>query len=132
MIRMLSNVQGSTYEEKLKKAGLTTLKDRRERGDLVETFKTLNGLNNVDKAAWFELSEERIRPSTRSNTTICDNGEGEMRVSLLREQAQTDLRNNSFRFCAARAWSELPDEVRDVKSTNAFKNAYDKWKYPKN
>ena len=129
LIRMLSNVNGSTYEEKLKNAGLTTLKDRRERGDLIETFKTLNGFNNVDKTAWFELPEQDPnRPSTRSHTTIRTDGEDEARVNLLRERARTDLRNHSFRFRAARAWSQLPDNVRNVNTTNSFKNAYDRWK----
>ena len=133
MIRMLSNVKGSTYEEKLRDAGLTTLKDRRERGDLIETYKTLNGINNVDKFAWFELPEdEHSRPNTRSNTTIRVDGEGEARVTLLREQARTELRNHSFRFRAARAWSELPDVIRNVKTTNAFKNAFDGWKQKQN
>ena len=133
LIRMLSNVQGSSYEDKLQNAGLTTLKERRERGDLIETYKTLNGFNNVDKFTWFELPEnEQIRHSTRSNTTIHVDGEGEARVSLPRERARTELRNNSFRFRASRAWSELPDNVRNVKTTNSFKNAFDGWKMKQN
>ena len=129
LIRLLSNVKGLTYEEKLKDAGLMTLKDRRERGDVIETFKTLNGINNVDKSAWFEIPEqEQNRPGTRSHTTIRVDGEDEVRVSLLREHARTDIRKNSFRLRAARAWSEIPDNVRNVKTTNAFKNAYDRWK----
>ena len=48
LIRSLSNVRGTTYEEKLKDAGLTTLKERRERGNLIEAFKTIQGINNVD------------------------------------------------------------------------------------
>ena len=46
LIRMLSNVKGQTYEEKLKDAGLTTLKDRRARG---EAFKAIKGFSKVDK-----------------------------------------------------------------------------------
>ena len=71
LIRMLSNVRGSTYEERLKDAGLTSLRDRRERGDLIEAFKTLNGINNVDKSSWFEITDSSTYYcSTRSTSTI--------------------------------------------------------------
>ena len=43
LIRSLSNFRGTTYEEKLKDAGLTTLKERCKRGDMIEAFKTLSG-----------------------------------------------------------------------------------------
>ena len=49
MIRMLSDVKGKTYEEKVADAGLTTLRERRVRGDAIETSKTMNGFNRVDK-----------------------------------------------------------------------------------
>ena len=49
MIRMLSDVRGKTYEEKVADAGLTTLRERRVRGDAIETSKTMNGFNRVDK-----------------------------------------------------------------------------------
>ena len=128
LIRSLSNVRGVTYEEKLKDAGLTTLKERRKRGDLIEAFKTLNGLNNVEKSEWFSIAEpEEARPSTRSNTNV--DGEVELKrpCVLLKERARTEMRNNSFRFRVQRSWNDLPDNVRLAKSTNAFKNAYDAW-----
>ena len=71
MVRMLSDVRGGTYEEKLKEIGMTTLKDRRTRGDLIETYKTLSGLNNVERDRWFQTQEEQARP-TRANTEIVD------------------------------------------------------------
>ena len=36
-----------TYEEKLQDAGLTTLTERREREDAIETFKTNKGFKRV-------------------------------------------------------------------------------------
>ena len=112
LVRMLSNVQGSTYEEKLKDAGLMTLKDRRERGDVIETFKTLNEINNVDKHAWFEIQDQsNHRQGTRSTTSIRICGEEKPRTSLLGERARTEMRNQSFRFRAARAWNEFRSEA---------------------
>ena len=47
LVRALSDVRGDNYEEKLRQAGLTTLKRRRERGDLIETYKVLSGVYDV-------------------------------------------------------------------------------------
>ena len=81
---MLSNVRGESYEERLKDAGLTTLKERRERGDVIEAFKTLNGINNVDKKEWFEIQEiDDIRPSTRSNTLVVGGGVEERKNNVV-------------------------------------------------
>src|SRR6218665_4018006 len=45
LIRVLAKV---SYEERLQKLGLFTLERRRMRGDLIETYKILYGLRNVD------------------------------------------------------------------------------------
>ena len=129
MIRMLSNVRGQTYEERLKDVGLTSLKERRERGDVIEAFKTLNGFNNVEKSEWFEIPEsDQRRHGTRSATSIGIDGQVEDRTILLRERPRTEMRNQSYRLRTARAWDLLPDNVRNAKSVNAFKNSYDSWK----
>ena len=129
LIRLLSNVRGNTYEEKLQDAGLTTLRDRRERGDLIEAFKTLNGFNNVNKSNWFEIAvPDQSRHNTRSTSTIAADGVEENRTNIIRERAPTEPQNQSYRFRTAHAWSLLPDVVRNAKSTNAFKNAYEKWR----
>lgn len=125
LIRSLSNVRGSTYEEKLKDAGLTSLEDRRRRGDLIEAFKTLNGFNNVEKSAWFEIADsDQSHHATRSQSSEGTNGNS---TCILRQRARTELRNQSYRFRTARAWSCLPVNVRNAISVNAFKNAYDAW-----
>ena len=63
---MLCDVKGATYEERVENAGLTTLKERRKRGDLIETFKTLKGFNKVEISGWFELQHgEENRPTRR-------------------------------------------------------------------
>lgn len=43
-VRMIDGIKG-TYEEKLQILGLTTLKDRRERGDAIHVFKIMKGLD---------------------------------------------------------------------------------------
>ena len=51
-VRQISGISGS-YEDKLRKIGLTTLEERRVRGDCIETFKMLNGITRVAPSTWF-------------------------------------------------------------------------------
>ena len=95
LIRMLSDVRGDTYEEKLKDAGLTTLKDRRLRGDVIEIFKTMRGINKVERAAWFEMVGNEAR-STRATTTIQDDGERRREWMIKVERANLGTRRNFF------------------------------------
>ena len=50
-VRMCQGIHGS-YEERLESIGLTTLCDRRIRGDMIQTFKILNGIDDVDYRTW--------------------------------------------------------------------------------
>ena len=101
MLRQLCDVKGNTYEERLKDVGLTTLTERRERGDAIETFKTIKGFNRVIKENWFEFEAEDQRP-TRRNTEITKEGERRRGNVLREERARLDVRKNSFNVRAAR------------------------------
>ena len=94
-----------SYEEKLERAGLTSLKERRVRGDLIEAFKTLRGINNVNRHEWFDISSEVTRP-TRANTVVVDGGETQ-RIDTKPANSEV-LRNNFYTVRVARAWNKLP------------------------
>ena len=127
LVRALSDARGDTYEEKLRDAGLTTLKERRIRGDAIETFKTLKGINNVEKEGWFVVVSDPAR-ATRANTEVTAEGERRRENVLKEESARLEIRRNWFNVRAAREWNDIPEVVRTVKTKNAFKTAYDKWK----
>ena len=108
---MLSDVRGDSYEEKLEDAGLTTLRERRGRGDMIEVFKTMKGFNKVDKKKWFLLADDnQMRPCTRSNTEISNDGHGEKkRIDIIeKERTRLEIRNNFFTVRVARQWNEIP------------------------
>ena len=126
LVRMLSDVRGETYEDKLRDAGLTTLKERRKRGDAIETFKVLKGISNVKKDEWFEIINQDARP-TRANTEVTATGERRKENVLKNEISRLEIRRNWFNVRAAREWNLIPEHVRNVATTNSFKSAYDKW-----
>ena len=47
---------------------------------------------------------------------------------LVEEAARLEVRKHFFNVRAARTWNSIPDKVRNQKSLNSFKTAYDNWK----
>ena len=126
LIRMLSDVKGETYGEKLDDAGLTTLKERRKRGDLIETYKTMTGINKVNKNEWFEIVEGDGR-ATRGNTVVED-GRVEKKSNIIcKKTVRMDIRKNFFTHRVVNGWNGLPEKIRSQRSLNAFKNELDAW-----
>ena len=130
LVRLLSDVTGESYEEKLRVAGLTTLRDRRERGDAIEVFKTLKRMNNIDVDRWFKVVGESARP-LRSNTLVEGGDEVRKENVLEIERCNLEIRKNFFVVRAAKTWNEIPEEVKKATSLNGFKNAYDAWRVKK-
>ena len=94
LVRMISDVKGSNYEEKLKDAGLTTLEKRRQRGDAIQAFKTIKGFSRVQMDKWFTFEDENAR-SLRSNTMMTDEGERRRQYVMKCESARLETRKNS-------------------------------------
>ena len=112
--RRMSDVRG-TYEDRLRQLNLTTLEERRTRGDAIETFKFMRGFWDIDTAQLFTLRNQD-RPATRQQRTF---------LPLEIPRAKLDLRNNFFSLRGARIWNSLPSNVRESGTINAFKNNYD-------
>ena len=52
---MIMGYSKLNYERRLKLTGLTTLIKRRERGDLIQTYRILHGFDKVDHNIFFDL-----------------------------------------------------------------------------
>ena len=128
MVRMISDKRGNSYEERLRSIGLTTLTERRERGDAIETFKTLKGFNNVNRSEWFLFRDATSMRPTRSTVAIDNDGQRQRADVLFMESVRLDSRKNFFTVRAVNKWNEIPDEIKARKSINSFKNGYDEWR----
>ena len=114
--RRMSDVRG-TYPERLQKVGLTTLEERRVRGDAIEVFKYLRGFLDVDKDTLFTMNIPK-EPKTRHQNSF---------MPLFVPRANLDLRKNFFSVRGATLWNSLPSELRECNTVNKFKNTYDKY-----
>ena len=122
-----TNPRCERYEEKLRNAGLTSLRERRKIVDAIEAFKTLGGFNNVNKHSWFDIADDSAR-STRSTSSVSDQGEEERKTNILKgKNVRLETRKNFYTVRVVKEWNVLPENVRKQPNVNSFKNPYDEW-----
>ena len=103
---MIVELQNLDYIDKLKKIDLFSLEKRRVRGDLIETYKILNGLDKIVSEIFFTKS---------SNNTRGHN------LKLFKNSVTCDIRKYVYSQCVIDGWNSLPAEVAEAKSFSVFK-----------
>ena len=70
-VKMVSDIGGGDYDDKLAKLKLTTLEERRRRGDMIQTWRILAGKDMVKVETWFdmEVDRQRIGATTTRNAS---------------------------------------------------------------
>ena len=117
-VRMISGLRAQSYEDKLSELDLMSLEDRRTRGDLIQTWKILHGVDNVSEGTWFtRLHSTSVRDTRASSSPY----------TLVQNPANSEQRRNMFSYRVVRSWNSLPLKVQSSVSINAFKNNYDVW-----
>ena len=107
-------IRNKPYEQRIKTLRLTTLEDRRIRGDLIQMFKIVK---EKDKISW--VKKPRIIHSiTRGHNLRYEQ-------ELIKNSSN---RYNYFVNRIANEWNKLPQETVDSTSVTAFKRNLDKFK----
>ena len=104
-----------TYPERLKKLKLTTLRARRWRGDMMETFKIIHGLYDKSVAPLLPLRADGLARSLRGHPLM-----------LQTERCTNARRCTSFTQRIVPLWNSLPWEVVQESTLNSFKNRLDR------
>ena len=105
---------GRTYPTRLILLDLPTLAYRWLRGDLIQVFKIVNGIQDVERSSLFVM------------TTTAEGLRGHD-LKLSKQRSQTRLRQNCFSQRVCNAWSKLPASVVYSQTTNIFKNGIDEF-----
>ena len=122
-IGMVTNFRGRTYEEKLAEAGMITLEARRRRGDLLQAYRTLHGVDDVDASQWFEMVQPRPGASAE-NPGWTRNSSGALNIKI-NAIGSNEFRRSFWSQRVVEPWNRLPNEVKEAKSLNEFKNGID-------
>ena len=89
---------------------LHSLKGRRLRGDLIETYKIYNKLEDIH---WNDLFT--------NNVNCTRNQDGKIFI----KRCNTSIKRNCFNNREANFWNDLPTNLKTAPSTNIFKNQLD-------
>jgi hypothetical protein len=116
--KLVSGLKTLTYTDQLTKLNMSTIAQRRTRGDLIQLHKILSGKNII---AWNRPLNKAER---RASLGPCQNTRQVVR--LIQEKSNLTQRTSSFRNRIVSSWNSLPAAVQSASSTNAFKNALDK------
>ena len=120
-LNMVSNFQARNYKDKLLEAGMTSLEQRRERGDLIHMYRIMTGKDDVESSTWFQLMADR---EGGANTRAAA---GYLNVLNL-DNSTSDVRRNFFSQRVVKSWNSLPDGVKMSQTVNQFKNSLDDFK----
>jgi hypothetical protein len=111
--KLVGAVKNGSYEERLRHLGLTTLQQRRERGDMIEVYKLLTGKERVDCSQFFEMAPT-------------DHGLRGHSLKLFTRRARLDIRKNFFSNRVVERWNSLSQATIDAPTVNTFKNRLDR------
>jgi hypothetical protein len=114
-VNMVSGLQSTTYEDRLKELGLTTLAERRARGDMLLMWRARSGNLNMDPNRWF-TPHNNTGIATRQNSGV---------GNVMKPRANREIRRNFFTVRTVDPWNSLPAAVKCSKTINNFKFNYD-------
>jgi len=111
LVRMLRKY---SYATRLQMIGITSLEERRLRGDIIEVYKLLTGKEQIDYRQFF-------------NSADTPYGLRGHEKKLAKDRSRLDSRKFFFSQRVVNGWNSLPAKVVNSESVNSFKNAYDRY-----
>ena len=56
---MVSNLRGRSYEDRMAEVGMTSLLDKRVRGEMIATHRIMTGKDKADPRTFFDMAEDK-------------------------------------------------------------------------
>ena len=110
--KMVASIRNQPYESRLKSLDLTTLVERRKRGDLIQMYKIMHNIDKVDKSNRFHIITNQVRGHC---------------FKYFKEITRQQHRDNFFFNRTANLWNALPNEIVQAPTVNSFKAGIDCW-----
>ncbi|PJE77979.1 hypothetical protein CI610_03094 [invertebrate metagenome] len=110
--KRVPSLKDKPYQERLRLLGLPTLEYRRERADMLQVYKILNNMENLEKDKLFTLCEYG---ATRGHSK-----------KLFKKTCKKQKTPNYFSNRVVLNWNSLPECVVSAPSVNSFKDRLNK------
>ena len=101
----------------MKEMRLPTLKDRRERGDLITMYEIVNHMEKIDRQDLVMLKEDGGR-ETRGHAR-----------KIRKRQCLRNIKKFSFPHRTVDVWNGLSEEIVTAENVHIFKDKLDKFRY---
>ena len=108
--RLVPDLRDLSYEERLYNLNLPTLEYRRKRGDLIQLYKMIHGMDDIDVTKFVSFSTN----TTRGHT-----------LKLNKPRCKKSVRLNAFPARCIDNWNRLPQDLINTPSLDIFKNRLD-------
>ena len=105
--KLIPSIQHLPYEDRLARLKLTTLERRRERGDLIQTYRIMTQIDKTKPENFFERSEYS---RTRGHS-----------MKFTKFRSRLDVRKNFYSQRVVNIWNKLPQSVVQAPSLLSFK-----------
>ena len=114
--KIVACLKNLCYQNRLVQLKLTTLYERRIRGDLIQIFKIFTGINTLS-------FQRNLAYATGPSVRVRGLSHNLAKPSKTNNCSQ---RENFFLYRVVNHWNSLPKEVVSANSLNNFKNRLDK------
>lgn len=108
--RLVPDLRDLSYEERLYNLNLPTLEYRRKRGDLIQLYKMIHGMDDINVTKFVSFN---------TNTT-----RGHI-FKLNKPRCKKSVRLNAFPARCIDNWNSLPQDLINTPSLDTFKNRLD-------
>jgi hypothetical protein len=112
--KLVVGTKGMSYEERLKFLDMTTLETRRVGWDLIEVFKIMKGLEDVNKEKFFTMDKGCMRGHE---------------LELFKPSCRLDCRKYAFSNRIINMWNSLPLNIIACNTVYSFKHKIDVYLY---
>ena len=112
MVRQVTGLQGRLYEERLVELGMDTLEERRKAQDLVQVYKIIHEVDDVDSGTWFERTDQHQNRTRAAEWGLRQSG----------RPPRLEMRRNFFSQRVIQEWNRLPVDTRSTSTQNEFKS----------
>ncbi len=110
--KLVHSISNLSYEDRLKNLGLTTLTERRQRGDMIQLYKIMHGVEQLDRGNNFQIIQNQVRGHC---------------FKYFKEITRHQPRENYFFNRSVNLWNSLPNELVTAPTVNSFKAGFDCW-----